>query len=553
MSENERIELANLLYPNLKHDIDYYEKRYPKRDLPEGAMVTRYAPSPTGSVHLGNLLSAFADMVYAKQSGGSFYLRIEDTDQKRMIEGGIENITGVLHDFNILPNEGYSFGGEYDPYIQSERTEIYQTYIKDLIIRGYAYPCFMSEEEIQAIREEQEINKTKIGIYGVYAVDRDLSLEEVKSRIDQGEEYVIRLKSPGDANKEIEVVDCIKGKMKFPEHNVDTVLLKKDGTPTYHFAHAIDDHLMHTTHVIRGDEWVSSLPLHYQLFQLLGFEPVQYAHIAPITIKDQETGNIRKISKRKDPWFGVKYYEENGIPIDALHLYLATITNTNFEEWYLNNSDKSIDDFHFSFDKQAIGGTSFDEAKLVNLCKTYFSRKSGKEVFEETLNWALKHDTDYAKLLESNKEDMVAFFGIEKDGPRPRKDISKYSEVKEEFSYAIDSLFEQENYQKFDGDKVYDVDLIMDYVENHLNLDVDNDTWFSEIKEFASDNGFAASPKDYKVNPEAYKGHVGDICEAIRVMITGRLKSPDLFSIMKILGKDRIIKRIKMYQNVCIK
>ena len=553
MSENERIELANLLYPNLKHDIDYYEKRYPKRNLPEGAMVTRYAPSPTGSVHLGNLLSAFADMVYAKQSGGSFYLRIEDTDQKRMIEGGIENITGVLHDFNILPNEGYSFGGEYDPYIQSERTEIYQTYIKDLIIRGYAYPCFMSEEEIQAIREEQEINKTKIGIYGVYAVDRDLSLEEVKNRIDQGEEYVIRLKSPGDANKEIEVVDCIKGKMKFPEHNVDTVLLKKDGTPTYHFAHAIDDHLMHTTHVIRGDEWVSSLPLHYQLFQLLGFEPVEYAHIAPITIKDQETGNIRKISKRKDPWFGVKYYEENGIPIDALHLYLATITNTNFEEWYLNNTDKSIEDFHFSFDKQAIGGTSFDEAKLVNLCKTYFSRKSGKEVFEETLNWALKHDMDYAKLLEDHKDDMVAFFGIEKDGPRPRKDISKYSEVKEEFSYAIDSLFEQENYQKFDGDKVYDVDLIMDYVENHLNLDVDNDTWFSEIKEFASDNGFAASPKDYKANPESYKGHVGDICEAIRVMITGRLKSPDLFSIMKILGKDRIIKRIKMYQNVCIK
>ena len=551
MTENERIELANLLYPDLKHDIDYYEKKYPERNLKEGAMVTRYAPSPTGSVHLGNLLSAFADMVYARQSGGSFYLRIEDTDQKRMIEGGIENITGVLHDFDIIPNEGYSFGGEYDPYIQSERTEIYQTYIKDLIIRGYAYPCFMTEEEIQNIREEQEINKTKIGIYGVYAVDRDLSLDEIKEKIANGEEYVIRLKSPGDSNKEIEVVDCIKGKMKFPEHNVDTVLLKKDGTPTYHFAHAIDDHLMHTTHVIRGDEWVSSLPLHIQLFELLGFKPCNYAHIAPITIKDQETGNIRKISKRKDPWFGVKYYDENGIPIEALHLYLATITNTNFEEWYLNNSDKSIDEFEFSFDKQAIGGTSFDEAKLVNLCKTYFSRKSGEEVFEETLNWAKKHDTEYADILENNKDDMIKFFNIEKDGPRPRKDISKYSEVREEFSYAIDSLFEKENYAKFDGEFKYDVDLITDYVDNYLDLDVDNETWFNGVREFASKNGYASSPKEYKNDPDSYKGHVGDVCEAIRVMITGRLKSPDLFSIMKILGKEKIKNRIEMYKNVC--
>ena len=551
MTEKERIELANLLYPNITNSVDYYEKRYPKRDLPEGAMVTRYAPSPTGSVHLGNLLSAFADMVYAKQSGGSFYLRIEDTDQKRMMEGGIENITSVLHDFDILPNEGYSFGGKYDPYIQSQRTEIYQTYIKDLIIRGYAYPCFMTEEEIQNIREEQEINKTKIGIYGVYAVDRDLSLDEVKEKLANNEEYVIRLKSPGDANNEIEIVDCIKGKMKFPEHNVDTVLLKKDGTPTYHFAHAIDDHLMHTTHVIRGDEWVSSLPLHYQLFQLLGFEPVKYAHIAPITIKDQETGNIRKISKRKDPWFGVKYYDENGIPIEALHLYLATITNTNFEEWYLNHSDQSIDNFEFKFEKQAIGGTSFDEAKLVNLCKTYFSRKSGKEVYEETLNWAKKHDTDYAKLLEENKEDMIQFLGIEKDGPRPRKDISKYCEVKEEFSYAIDSLFKEENYKKYDGDKTYDTKLVEDYIDNYLDLEVDNDTWFNTVKDFAVKNGYAASPKDYKKNPEDYKGHVGDICEAIRVMITGRLKSPDLYSIMKILGKNKIKERIEMYKNVC--
>lgn len=547
MNKEERIELAELLFPNITKTREYYEEMYPERDLVDGAMVTRYGPSPTGSVHLGNLLSAFCDMIYARQSNGVFFLRIEDTDQKRMVEGGIENITGVLKGFNIIPNEGYSYGGKYGSYRQSERTEIYQTYVKDLIIKGLAYPCFMTEEEQNEIKEEQALLKTKIGIYGVYAVDRDLSLEEVKKHLDNGDEYVIRLKSPGNAKNQIEVVDCIKGKIKFPEHDVDTVLLKKDGTPTYHFAHAVDDHLMHTTHVIRGDEWVSSLPLHYQLFQVLGFSPVKYAHIAPITIKDKETGAIRKLSKRKDPWAGAKYYEESGIPIDALHLYLATIANTNFEEWYLQNQDKSIADFEFSFDKMAIGGTSFDEDKFNNICKTYFSRKSGREVYLETLEWAKKYDIEYSKLLEENMDDMIKFLSIEKDGPRPRKDISKYSDVKEEFSYAIDSMFNEENYSKYDGDKLYDVSLVLDYVNNYLDLDCTNEEWFNKVKEFAVSKGYAGSPKEYKKNPEEYKGHVGDICEAIRVMVTGRLKSPDLFSIMKILGKNKVLERVELY------
>lgn len=547
MSENERIELAELLFPNITKTREDYEAMYPKRDLPDGAMVTRYGPSPTGSVHLGNLYSAFCDMVYARQTNGVFFLRIEDTDSKREVEGGKENIVSVLKGFDISPNEGYSVGGNYGSYIQSERTEIYQTFVKELIISGDAYPCFMSEEEIASIREEQEINKIQIGIYGMYAQDRDLSLDEIKKHLDNNDSYVIRLRSKGDPNKTIEVVDLIKGKLKFPERNLDDILLKKDGTPTYHLAHVVDDHFMRTTNVIRDDSWVSSLPLHVELFNLLGFELPQYAHIAPITIKDSETGAIRKLSKRKDPWAGAKFYEESGIPLEALHLYLATIANTNFEEWYLNNSDKKITDFTFSFDKMAIGGTSFDEAKLMNICKTYFSRKSGEEVYNETLAYAKRFDQEYATKLEENKDLMIKFLSIEKDGDRPRKDIAKYSDVKEEFSYALDDMFEEEDYSKYDGEKTYNLELIKEYVET-LDLDQTNEEWFNKVKEFAISHGYAGSPKEYKKNPDDYKGHVGDVCEALRVVVTGRTKSPDLFSIMKILGKDKINSRINLYE-----
>ena len=547
MEKNERLELAELLFPNITKTRDYYEELYPERNLPEGAMVTRFGPSPTGFVHMGSLFGSFIDSIYARQSNGVFYLRIEDTDQKRSIENGIEGIFTDLESFDIIPNESTIVGGNYGPYIQSERAEIYQTYVKDLVANGLAYPCFMSEEELASIREEQEINKVRTGVYGIYAADRDLTLDEIKTKISNGEEYVIRLKSPGNPKNTVEMEDLIKGKMKFPESDEDFVLLKKDGIPTYHFAHAIDDHLMHTTHVIRADEWVSSIPKHIQLFNVLGFDVPKYCHHAPITKKDEETGTIRKLSKRKDPEAAVSYYDEVGIPIDAVKLYLATILNSNFEEWYLQNTDKSFTDFTFTFDKMAVGGTSFDLEKLTNIAKTYFSRKSGEEVYEETLNWAKRHDEEYAKILEENKDDMIKFLSIEKDGDRPRKDIAKYSDVKEEFSYAIDSIFEKENYSKFDGDKKYDVALVTDYVDNVLNLDTTNEEWFAAVKEFAVANGFAGSPKDYKNAPDSYKGHVGDLCEAIRVMVTGRTKSPDLFSIMKVLGKDKIKQRIEMF------
>ena len=547
MNKEERIELANLLFPNITKTREDYEAMYPERNLKEGAMVTRFGPSPTGFVHMGSLFGSFCDLVFARQSEGVFYLRIEDTDQKRSIENGVDGIFNDLDSFEIIPNESSRVGGEYGPYIQSERTEIYQTYVKDLIIEGLAYPCFMTEEEIASIREEQELSKIKIGIYGMYAQDRDLSLDEIKKNLAENKEYVIRLKSPGNSKNEIEIIDLIKGKIKFPENDMDIVLLKKDGTPTYHLAHAIDDHLMHTTHVIRGDEWVSSIPLHVQLFSVLGFDIPNYAHTAPITKK--ENGNIRKLSKRKDPEAKVSYYDEVGIPIEAVKLYLSTILNSNFEEWYLQNPEKSYKDFTFTFDKMAVGGTLFDLDKLHNISKTYFSRKSGESVYNETLEWSKKHDVEYSKILEDSKDLMIKFLSIEKDGPRPRKDISKYSEVKEEFSYAIDEYFVKEAYSKYDGDKTYDVELITDYVDNYLDLDVDNEEWFNKVKEFAVKNGFAGSPKEYKADPESFKGHVGDICEALRVMVTGRLKSPDLFSIMKILGKDKIKQRIELYKN----
>lgn len=549
MEKNERLELAELLFPNITKTRNYYEELYPERNLPEGAMVTRFGPSPTGFVHMGSLFGSFIDSIYARQSNGVFFLRIEDTDQKRSVENGVEGIFQDLNSFDIIPDESTMVGGNYGPYIQSERAEIYQTYVKDMIANGLAYPCFMSEEELANIREEQEINKVRTGVYGIYAADRDLSLDEIKEKISNGEEYVIRLKSPGNPKNTVEIEDLIKGKMKFPESDEDFVLLKKDGIPTYHFAHAIDDHLMHTTHVIRGDEWVSSVPKHIQLFNVLGFSLPNFCHHAPITKKDEETGTIRKLSKRKDPEAAVSYYDEVGIPIDAVKLYLATILNSNFEEWYLENTDKSFKDFTFTFDKMAVGGTSFDLEKLTNIAKTYFSRKSGEEVYEETYSWAKRHDAEYAEILEENKDDMIKFLSIEKDGDRPRKDIAKYSDVKEEFSYAIDSIFKAENYSKFDGEKKYDVALVTDYVENTLNLDTTNEEWFAAVKEFAVANGFAGSPKDYKKDPESYKGHVGDLCEAIRVMVTGRTKSPDLFSIMEVLGKDKIKERIEMFKN----
>ena len=539
-------ELAELLFPNILVTPEELEEKYPVRELKEGAFVTRFGPSPTGFMHIGNLYGAFISSSLAKQSNGVFYLRIEDTDSKREVEGAKELILNALEHFQISYDEGYSKGGAYGPYLQSERKEIYQAYAKRLVEEGKAYPCFMTEEEISEIREGQELRKEMIGIYGHYAVDRNLSLEEVQEHLKNHDPYVIRMKSPGDMHKEIVLHDLIKGDITLPENVIDEVILKKDGIPTYHFAHVVDDHLMRTTHVIRGDEWVPSFPKHLQLNQLLGFKPCKYAHIAPLTKK--EDGKIRKLSKRKDPEFSVDYYQQAGIPVEGVRLYLATLANTNFEEWYLQNKDKTIADFTFSFKKMPTGGTLFDMEKLNNICRTYFSRLSAEALYQESLEYYEKYDVSFANIMKKEKDRLIAFLDIERDGKRPRKDIATYQDVKKESFYIFDELFYQEEnpYQEIKKEEI-DIPLLEEYMMR-FSMQDSQEEWYEKIKVLAEESGYAPTVKMYKESPEEYKGHIGDICEMLRHVVTGKVQTPNLYNILNILGKQGIEKRIEFFK-----
>ena len=540
-------ELADLLFPNIKITVDEIEAKYPARDLKEGSYVTRFGPSPTGFMHVGNLYGAFISSMLAKQTDGIFYLRIEDTDSKREKEGAIDAIINGLKAFDIDYDEGYGKDGQYGPYLQSERVEIYQAYAKKLVSEGKAYPCFMSEEEIADIRSGQELRKEKIGIYGSYAVDRDLSLDEVKEHLANGDSYVIRLKSPGDSHNEIILHDLIKGDISLPENDIDEVILKKDGIPTYHFAHVIDDHLMHTTHVLRGDEWVPSFPKHLQLNQVLGFKPCKYANIAPLTKK--EDGKIRKFSKRKDPEFAVSYYEEAGIPKEGVRLYLATLANTNFEEWYLQNKDKSIEDFKFSFKKMPTGGTLFDMEKLNNICRTYFSRINAETIYNDALNYYKKYDEVFYDLMVQDKDKLISFLNIERDSKRPRKDIATYKDIKTESAYIFNDLFYKDRNETYkDIDEKIDYDVINKYIEIYQDFDSEDD-WYNQIKVLAEEMGYAPSVKMYKEDPTLYKGHIGDVCEMIRHLLTGRVKTPNLYQLLKIIGIDEFKNRVEFYKN----
>ena len=540
-------DLANLIFPDIK-DISYYEEKYPKRNLKEGAIVTRFAPSPTGFVHIGGLYQSLIARKLANQTEGVFFLRIEDTDQKREVENGVTDIVNSLKNFGLEPDEGMisetEEKGSYGPYRQSKRKEIYQAYAKYLISQGKAYPCFCSPEELEEIRKKQEAAKIRPGYYSVWAKCRNITVEEAIEKIKNGEKYIIRFKSPGREDRKIKHHDVIKGNVTFPENDQDIVIIKADGLPTYHFAHAVDDHLMGTTHVIRGDEWLSSVPLHLQLFQELGFKAPKYAHIAPIMKNDN--GNKRKLSKRKDPEAAVSYYDEQGIPKEAVKEYLLNIANSNFENWRKQNKEKSIEDFELQLNKMSVSGALFDMVKLHDVGKTVISMFTAEKVYDEALKWAKKYDKELEDLLQ-DKEYALKVFGIERGNKKPRKDIAKWSDVKENISYMYDKIFENQE-KDYPYQAINEKEDIRKILEEYINIYDENDdkqTWFDKIKELSGKLGYAKEVKEFKANPEMYKAHVGDVSTVLRVALTMRTNTPDMYEIMKILGKERIEKRFK--------
>jgi len=541
-------ELADLIFPNAK-EIEYYEEKYPERNLPEGAMVTRFAPSPTGFVHIGGLFGAIVDRKLAQQTNGVFILRIEDTDQKREIEKGTEQIVKGLSNFGIIPNEGMigedEEKGNYGPYKQSQRKEIYQAYAKSLIERGFAYPCFCTPEELEEIREKQEKAKIRPGYYGIWAKYRSLPLQEAAEKIKNGEKYIIRFKSQGREDRKIKHKDIIKGNIEFPENDQDIVIIKADGLPTYHFAHAVDDHLMRVTHVIRGDEWVSSIPLHLELFKTLGFKSPKYAHTA--TIMKDDNGGKRKISKRKDPEAAVSYYHEEGIPQEAVIEYLLNIANSNFEPWRRANKDAEVSEFDLQLNKMSVSGAVFDMVKLLDVSKNVISKFTAEKIYNETLEWAKNYDEELRNLLEQHREYSLKVLNIERGNAKPRKDISKWSEVKGIISYMYDEIFDNNNTYEFQ--KITDEEeikkILSSYIEKHFNINDDKQTWFDKMKDLAEEMGYAREVKEYKQEPEKYKGHVGDISTVIRVGLTGKCNTPDLYEIIQILGENKVTERLK--------
>ena len=545
-------DLANLIFPDAK-DISYYEEKYPRRNLPEGAIVTRFAPSPTGFVHIGRLYQALVARTAAEKSKGVFILRIEDTDQKREIENGTEGIIQSLKDFDMMPDEGRISKdeeiGNYGPYQQSLRKDIYQAYAKYMIGQGKAYPCFATAEDLEEMRAKQEAAKVRTGYYGVWAKYRNLSVEEAAEKIKNGESYIIRFKSPGREDRKIKHKDIIKGNVDFPENDQDIVIIKADGLPTYHFAHAVDDHLMGTTHVIRSDEWLSSVPLHLQLFMELGFKPPKYAHISPIMKNDN--GNKRKLSKRKDPEAAVSYYAELGIPSLAVKEYLLNIANSNFENWRKQNKQAPIEEFDFKLNKMSVSGALFDMVKLLDVSKIVISKMTAEEVYEKAIRWAQTYDEELYELLSKDKEYTLKVLGIERGNQKPRKDIAKWSDLKFNIEYMYNEEFEKvkNNYELQTINNKEDIRKILDlYAEEYFNIDDDKQTWFNKIKEVAGKMGYAKEVKEFKANPEQYKAHVGDVSTVIRIALTGRTNTPDMYEIMQVLGKEEVISRLKNFE-----
>ena len=537
-------ELAELLYPEVTTTIEDLEKMYPERNLPEGAEVCRFAPSPTGRMHMGNMYAAFIPEVFAHQSNGVFILRIEDTDEKRTIENGIEHIVNDLGEFNYIIDESPVIGGNYGPYKQRDRLNIYHTVAKYLVSIGRAYPCFCTEEELTEMRTHQEEIKDRIGYYGHYAKCRNLSMEEIKKHLENKDKWVLRLKSMGDFNKKVEFNDLIKGKLELPENDIDQVLIKSDGVPPYAFAHVCDDHYMRVTTVTRDDSYISSLTYHLEIWDACGFKAPKFAHLLPLNKKDGD--KVRKISKRKDPEAAVAFYHERGIPVEAIKLYFATLVNSNFEEWFIANPDKTYKDFKFTFDKMSTSGSLYDLEKLINISKNYISGLKAEEVFNLVDAWSRTYDKEFNELINKYKDYTINVLNIEREVERPRKDIESFSAVKREIGYMYDELFFNEE-KTFERKDFYSKELLEYYIDNVYDEADDKQTWFNKIKEMCPKFGFASETKEYKKNPENYKGSVAHACEVIRVSVTNRTMTPDLYEILKLLGKDRIKERISKF------
>lgn len=537
-------DLADLIFPNITKTIEDYEKEYPKRNLPEGAKVTRFAPSPTGFIHLGGLFQALIDYVIAKESKGVFYLRNEDTDKAREVEGAEELIMHVLNHYGLTPDE-YEFDsktvGSYGPYIQSERKEIYHTFIKHLIEIGRAYPCFCDKEELDLMRENQETMKIRTGYHGRFARCSRLSVDEAIEKIKNGEKYVIRFRSNGNFDNKFEFDDLRQGKLYLNENDIDEVIMKSENMlPTYHFAHVVDDHLMRTTHVVRGEEWLPSAPKHIQMFEAFGFTAPKYIHTPLIMKKDGDS--LRKISKRKDPEARMSYYEELGYPTLAVIESLMTIINSNYEEWHRDNPDKKFTDFKFSADKMSTSGTLYDLMKLDDISKNIISKMTKEELCEESLNWANRYSESLKELIELDLDYYKNILNIEREKEKPRKDIAKYSDIENLIWYMYDDIFYNKE-KAYEWKNITDKKEINDILDTYINkyMDLTNqDTWFSNIKLMCDELGYASNMKEYKKNPSMFKGNVADISTVLRVALTSKSMTPDLYEIMSLFGKDRI-------------
>lgn len=539
-------QLAERLFPDVTTTVDDLEARYPARDLAEGARVTRLGPSPTGFIHIGNLYGALIDERLAHQSGGSFLLRIEDTDDKRKVEGAEALIIRAMEYFGIHFDEGVTLSGDkgdYGPYHQSERVEIYQAVAKHLVAQGKAYPSFATEEDLAKIREAQEAQKLNTGYYGKWATDRNLTLEEIEEKLAAGEEWTLRLRATGNPEETRAIPDGIRGHVTIHPNDQDFVLLKTNGVPTYHFAHVCDDHFMRVTHVVRGEEWLATLPFHIELFETLGWEHPVYCHTAHL-MKIDEAGTRRKLSKRKDPEMALSFYEEKGFFPEAVREYIMILLNSDYEEWRLANPDTPLEDFPVHLDKMATSGALFDMVKLEDVSKETLVRLDEATIADFVIAWAEKYQPDVASVIAPQRDDFVKLLAIGRDGKKPRKDLMNAEQIVQFTKYFFDAWFTQEDALPENIPAEEAAAILEDYLATYDHTD-DNETWFGKIRTITEERGYAVRPKDYKKNPDAYKGHVGDVSTVVRLAITGRRNSPDIWAIQQVLGEEKTIARVK--------